>query len=94
MVSLSSHLHRLVKVFCSNGEDHEFLEGEGVSGVRTSIDDVESGARENVRRLDSCELSEMGVERDSLQGEERRKKRKKLVSSIIDQPHGTFFGLG
>ena len=62
MVGLGSHLHGLVEVDGSDGKDHELLEGEGVAGVRATVDDVEAGAGEDVRGLDAGELSKVLVE--------------------------------
>lgn len=73
VVSLGTHLHGLVEVLGSGGEEHEFLEGKGVTGVRSSVDDVESGDGKDVRGLDTGELGEVDVEGDTLN---RRKSRR------------------
>lgn len=66
MVGLGAHLHRLVKVLGSDGEDHEFLEREGVAGVRPAVDHVERGAGEHVRRLNARELGKVHIQGDAL----------------------------
>ena len=66
VVGLGTHLHGLVEVLGSNGEDHEFLESESVSSVRSTVDDVEGGAGEDVGRSDTSERGEVSVKRDTL----------------------------
>lgn len=72
VVGLGTHLHGLVEVLGSGGEEHELLEGEGVTGVRSTVDDVHGGDGEDVRRLDTGELGEVDVERDTLHRENVR----------------------
>lgn len=50
----------------TSGEDHELLEGKLVAGVGATVDDVEARDGENVRGLDTGDLSEMLVEGDAL----------------------------
>jgi hypothetical protein len=66
VVGLSTDLHGLSECLGTSGEDHELLESELVASVRTTVDDVEAGDREDVRRLDTSELSKVLVERDAL----------------------------
>jgi hypothetical protein len=66
VVSLGTHLHGLVKVLGSDGEDHELLEREGVSSVGSTVDDVERRAGEVVGRLDASEVGKVDVEGDTL----------------------------
>ena len=66
MVGLGTHLHGLIEVGRTNGEDHELLEGEGVAGVGATVDDVEARAGEDVRGLDASELGKVLVEGDAL----------------------------
>lgn len=74
MVSLRSHLHRLIEILCSDGEDHEFLECQRVACVSAAVEDVQARARKDVGRLDSREVGEVYVEGDALQPEENRPK--------------------
>lgn len=66
VVGLGSHLHGLLEVLGSGGEDHELLESEGVSGVGSTVDNVESGGRENEGSLDAGKVGEVLVEGDVL----------------------------
>jgi hypothetical protein len=66
VVSLGTHLHGLLEVLGSGREEHEFLESEGVSGVGSTVNNVESGNGEDVRGLDTGEVGEVDVERDTL----------------------------
>jgi len=66
VVSFSSHLHGLVEVLGSGRKEHELLESESVTGVRSTVDNVHSGNGKDVRRLDTGKLGEVNVERDTL----------------------------
>lgn len=66
VVSFSSHLHSLVEVLGSGRKEHELLESESVTGVRSTVDNVHSGNGKDVRRLDTGELGEVNVEWDTL----------------------------
>ena len=68
MVCFSSHLHRFGEACRASREDHELLRSQVVSGVRTTVEDVESRARKNVRRLHPRELSEMLIQRYTFLG--------------------------
>lgn len=48
MVRLGTHLHGLGYAGCSHWCDHDFLEGHGVTGVYTAIEDVEEGDRYHI----------------------------------------------
>ncbi len=65
MVHFGSHAHGLSKVLCSHGQDHEFLHGELVSGVASTINDVKSGYWEG-DLLVSSQVSDMAIERNIL----------------------------
>ena len=66
MVALGTHLHGLGEGASTGRKEHELLESKGITSVFTTVDNVESGARENVRRLDTGELSNVLVEWDTL----------------------------
>ena len=66
VVGLSADLHGLGAGSGASGEEHELLEREFVTGVRSSVDNVERGARKVERRLDACEVGKVLVERDTL----------------------------
>ena len=67
VVGLGTHLDGLGEGRGTGGEDHELLESKGVSGVRTTVDDVEGGAWEDVRRGDTGEGGDPLVKWDTLQ---------------------------
>jgi len=75
VVGLSSHLHGLLEVLGSSGEDHELLESESVAGVGSTVDDVESRARENEGSLDASKVGEVLVKRDVLRKGGNRMRR-------------------
>ena len=81
VVALGAHLHGLVKVACANGDNHKLLEGEGVSGVRSAVDDIHAWSWELVRSLLAGELGEVDVERDALQDEHSA-----LLNCCIENP--------
>lgn len=66
MVSFSADLHGLGEAGSSDGEQHELLEGELVSSMRTTIDNIECGSRKDVGWLDASELGKVLVEGDIL----------------------------
>jgi hypothetical protein len=66
VVSLGTHLDGLGERGSTSGEDHELLESKSVTSVGTTVDDVESGAGENVRGLDTGEGSDPLVKGDTL----------------------------
>jgi hypothetical protein len=68
VVRLSADLHRVCEGLGAGGEEHELLERELVAGVATTVDDVERGDGERVRRLDTSELGKVLVERDAFLG--------------------------
>jgi hypothetical protein len=68
VVDLSAHLHGLGERLGPGGEEHELLEGEGVTGVGATVDDVEGRAGEDVRGLDAGDLGEVLVEGNALEG--------------------------
>ena len=69
VVDLGTDLHGLGKGGSAGGQDHELLHGELVSGVGTSVDDVESGdGHDNLLATVSGQVSNVTVERDTLAG--------------------------
>ena len=66
VVSLGSHLHGLGEGAGSSWEQHELLEGKSVTGVLTTVDDVESRGGEDVWGLDTSKLGNVLVEWDTL----------------------------
>jgi hypothetical protein len=66
VVSLGTDFHGLREGGSSNGKQHELLEGELVSGMGTTVDDVECGSGKDVGRLDASELGQMLVQGDTL----------------------------
>jgi hypothetical protein len=66
MVSFRTDFHSLCEGSCSGRQDHEFLESKFVSSMRSTVDDVEGGAREDVRGLNTRKLGEVLVKRDFL----------------------------
>ena len=66
VVSLRTHLHGLGEAGSTSGENHELLESQGVTGVRSSVDDVERRGGESVGSRDTGELGDVLVKRDSL----------------------------
>jgi len=61
MICLGTNLHRFRETCSSSGKKHELLEGEAIIGVRTTVDDIESWAREDEWRLDASKISEVTV---------------------------------
>ena len=68
VVSLRADLHRLGEGGSASGQEHELLERKLVAGVGSTVDDVEGGDGEHVRRLDAGEVREVLVEGDALLG--------------------------
>jgi len=59
VVSLSTNPHGLSEGGSSNWKQHELLEGEFVSGMGATVDDVECGGRKDVGWFDASELSQV-----------------------------------
>jgi hypothetical protein len=68
VVDLSAHLHGLGERLGAGGEEHELLEGEGVTGVGSTVDDVKGRAGEDEGGLDTGNLGEVLVEGNALGG--------------------------
>lgn len=68
VVGLRAHLHGLSERRSASGKEHELLEGEGIAGVRATVDDVERGAGEDVGLLDAGKRGNVGVEGEALVG--------------------------
>ena len=66
MVGLGADFHSLCESRSSNREQHELLEGQLVSSMRTTVDDVECGGRKNVGWLDTSKLGQVLVKWDTL----------------------------
>jgi len=68
MVSLGTNLHGLGERSSTGGQKHKLLEGELVSSVRSTVDNVECRARQDKRRLDTSEVGKVLIERNTLFG--------------------------
>ena len=66
MVSLGADLHGLREGGSTDGKQHEFLEGQFVSGMGTTVDDIECGSGKDIRWLDASELGQVLVQGDAL----------------------------
>lgn len=66
VVDLGTDADRLGEALSASGDNHELLESKSVTGVRTTVDNVHGRGGEDVRSLDTAELSEVLVERDTL----------------------------
>ena len=66
MVGLRADFNGLGEAGSAGGKKHEFLESELVSGMGTTVDDVECGSGENVWGLDTSKIGEVLVEGDTL----------------------------
>jgi hypothetical protein len=68
VVSLGTNLHRLGKAGSTSREEHELLECKLVASVRTTVDDIERRSGKDVGGLDTCKLSKVLVEGNTLFG--------------------------
>ena len=66
VVGLRTDLHRLGEGGRTSGEEHELLERELVASVGATVDNIEGRARESEGGLDTGEVSEVLVKRDTL----------------------------
>lgn len=66
VVDLRSDLHGFAEAARPGGEEHELLEHELVGRVFSTIDDVESRAREREGWFETCEIGEVVVQREAL----------------------------
>lgn len=66
VVGFSTNLHGLGERGSTSREEHEFLEREFVTSVRSTVNDVEARDREDIGRLDAGKLSEMLIQRNAL----------------------------
>ena len=67
MIDFSTNLHGMSEAVSTSGEDHELLEGELITSVFTTVDNVEGRNRGNIFVLFlASKLTKMSVERDSL----------------------------
>ena len=66
VVGLGTDLHGLGKGLGAGGEEHELLEGELVTGMGTTVDNVESGSGESEGGLDTSKVSNVLVGRNTL----------------------------
>jgi len=66
VVDFGTDLHGFLEGLGTSGENHEFLHGELVTGMRTTVDNVESRNGKNERLLGTREISKVNVERDTL----------------------------
>jgi len=90
VVSLGTHLHGLGKAGGTSGEDHELLESQSVSGVRSSVDDVERRGGESVGSRNTGKLGDVLVKRDSLRTSLSRCQRLYLALDGVPNPVRTF----
>lgn len=66
MVGLGTNLHCFRERSRAGWKKHELLERQLISGMGSTIDNVECRAGENKRRLDACKIGQVLIERDSL----------------------------
>lgn len=67
VIDFSTNLHGMSEAAGTSGENHKLLEGELITSVFTTIDNVEGRNRGNVFVLFlASELTKMSVKRDSL----------------------------
>ena len=66
VVGLATNLHSLGEAGRSSREKHKLLEGELVTRVRATVDNVEGRGGEDERRLHTSKISKMLVERNTL----------------------------
>jgi hypothetical protein len=65
VVGFCANLQRLGEASSTSREKHKFLEGKLVSSVRTTIDNIESWSGKNKRGLDTSQISQVLVQRDT-----------------------------
>ena len=68
VIRLGADFDRFRKVGRASWKKHEFLEGELVSSVRATVDDIKRWRRKHVWRLDARQLRKMLVQRNALVG--------------------------
>ena len=61
VVGLRTDLHGFAEGFGAGGQNHELLHGQLVSGMGTTVDDVEGGDWEHERRLGSSQVGNVLV---------------------------------
>jgi hypothetical protein len=66
VVDLGTHLHGFRERTGAGRKEHELLEGEGITSVRATVNDVESRAGEDVGLGDAGERGEVRIEGDAL----------------------------
>ena len=66
MVRFGTNFHGLGEAGSASGEKHELLEGELVTSMGTTVDNVESGGRESEGGLDTSKVSNVLVGRNTL----------------------------
>jgi hypothetical protein len=66
VIDFGTHLHGFLEGLGTSGENHEFLHGQLVTGVRTTVNNVESRDGENERLLGTRKVSKVNVKRDTL----------------------------
>jgi len=66
VVGFGTDLHCLREGGSSNGKQHELLEGELISGMGTTVDNVECRSGKDVGWLDSSELGQVLVQGNTL----------------------------
>ncbi|KAL2290733.1 hypothetical protein FJTKL_14732 [Diaporthe vaccinii] len=66
LVDLSTPAQGLGEGRSVGGDDHELLEGQAATGVRTAVEDVHERNRQDVGLLGSGEVGDVSVQRDAL----------------------------
>lgn len=66
MVSFCSNFHRLGEGSSTSRQEHEFLERELIACMRSTIDNIESRARQDKRWLDSSEVRKVLIKGNTL----------------------------
>ncbi len=68
VIGLGADFYRLSETRRAGRKKHEFLEGQLVSSVRTTIDDIKRGGWENVWGFDARKIRKVLIQRDALLG--------------------------
>lgn len=61
MICLGTNLHRFRETGSASRKKHKLLKGKAIVGVRATVDDIESWAREDEWGLDASKISEVTV---------------------------------
>jgi hypothetical protein len=66
VVDFGTDLHGFLEGLGTSGKNHEFLHGELVTSMRTTVDDIEGRDGEDKRLLGTGKVGKVDVERDTL----------------------------